>query len=208
MIRRIPRPAWNTNSPHKYGVWTAGEAALMDRLLAQVGKEFGCVKFLEIGVAEGATMAGIVERCDECGIPILYEGVDGHQGKPSILPDGCSFIEGDSTQVFPKAKDGVNLLFIDASHAQNYVMLDFLNYSPKVVVGGYVLFHDTRDTTKWQGMHYQGTGPDMFENRISVRLALRKLGLLDGRRTDFQFVEEIKDTDIMGMMLYKKLNML
>lgn len=153
-------------------------------------------------------MAGVVERCDALGTTVYYEGVDFVGGKPEELPPECKFIEGDSTQVFPKVSSDFNILFIDGSHAQNYVMLDFLNYSPKVVVNGYVLFHDTRDGS-WQGSHYQGTGPeDMFENRISVRLGLKKLGLMDGRRRDFKFLQEIADVDVMGMMLFQKLEAL
>ncbi len=206
MSIKLPRPAWNKNSPHHYGVWTHGEAAFMDRFLAQVGKEFGYVRFLEIGVAEGATMAGVLERCDELRIAATYEGVDGPQGRPSSLPANAKFIEGDSAYAYPQVGTGFNICFIDGSHALNYVMLDFLNYSPKVVVGGYCLFHDTREGPEWQKKHYQGTGPtDLDDNNIAVREALKKLGLLDNRRRDWKFIEEIKDTNIMGMILIKKL---
>jgi hypothetical protein len=188
---------------------TMGECLFMDRLLAQVGREFGRVRFLEIGVAEGATMAGVLEVCDRLAVEVSYEGVDGAVGRPKNMIENCKFIEGDSTQVFNQVGSDFNILFIDGSHAQNYVMLDFLNYSPKVVLNGYVLFHDTRDLPSWQGLHYQGTGDEkLFENNISVRLALKKLGLLAGRRSDFAFQEEVADSDIMGMMLFKKIALL
>jgi hypothetical protein len=205
MSLKLPRPAWNKNGTHKYGVWTHGEAAFMDRFLARVGREFGDVRFLEIGVAEGATMAGILERCDELGLSCHYEGVDGECGKPGFLPPNCVFHQGDSAQVFPQIPPGFNILFVDGSHNNNYVCLDFLNYSTKVVVGGYVIFHDSIGTAKWEGLHYQGTGPDIPEFRIAVRMALKKLGLLQGYRKDWQFVEEIKDTEIMGMYVVKKM---
>lgn len=178
----------------------------MDRFLEQLKREFGYVRFLEIGVAEGATMAGILERCDVLQVPVSYVGVDGPQGKPSFLPENCTFVEGDSAYAYPRVGDGFNILFIDGSHALSYVMLDFLNYSPLVVVDGYCLFHDTHEGPTWTGMHFQGTGPkDMVDNNIAVRPALKKLGLLQGYRSDWQFVEEIKDQEIMGMMLYRKL---
>ncbi len=203
---KLPRPAWNVNSGHSYGVWTHGESQFMDRFLEQLKREFGFVRFLEIGVAEGATMAGVLERCDALGVPASYEGVDGPQGKPSFLPENAKFIEGDSAYAYPRVGDGFNICFIDGSHALNYVMLDFLNYSSKVIVGGYCLFHDTNGSASWTGQHYQGTGPkDMPDNNIAVRPALKKLGLMDGRRTDWKFIEEIADTEIMGMMLFKKL---
>lgn len=178
----------------------------MDRFLEQLKNEFGYVRFLEIGVAEGATMAGALERCDVLQVPVTYEGVDGPQGKPSFLPENCTFIEGDSAYAYPRVGEGFNICFIDGSHALNYVMLDFLNYSPKVVVGGYCLFHDTREGPTWQHLHFQGTGPkDMPDNNIAVREGMKKLGLLQGYRSDWQFVEEIKDQEIMGMILMKKL---
>lgn len=200
---KLARPAWNQNSPHKYGVWQMSEAVFMDRLLERVGKEFGFVSFLEIGVAEGATMAGILERCDDLKIPVRYCGIDGPCGRPKFLPDNCKFVEGDSAVVFPQVVERFNILFVDGSHNNNYACLDFLNYSPLVEVGGYVIFHDSADSDKWQKVHYQGTGPDIPEFRIAVRMALKKLGLLQGYRTDWQFVEEIPG-EIMGMYMVKK----
>lgn len=204
MSLKLPRPAWNKDTLHKYGVWSLGEAVFMDRQLNKVFNEFGAVRFLEIGVAEGATMAGILERCDEIGSPVSYEGVDGLGGKPSFLPDNCKFFEGDSAEQFLYVGDGFNMLLVDACHCVNHTMLDFLNYSPKVVVGGYVIFHDVRDT-HWQGNHYQGHGPDVPEFRIYCRGALKKLGLLQGYRADWEFVEEIADGDIQGMYVIRKL---
>lgn len=203
---KLPRPDWNQKSPHGYGVMTVGETEFMNRFLEQLKTEFGYVRFLEIGVAEGATMAGVLERCDALQVPVDYTGVDGPQGRPSFLPENCTFIEGDSAYAYPRVGEGFNILFIDGSHALNYVMLDFLNFSPLVVVGGYCLFHDTREGPQWTGMHFQGTGPkDMVDNNIAVRPALKKLGLMDDRRTDWKFIEEIMDTSIMGMRLYRKL---
>lgn len=204
---KIPRPAWNINSGHAYGIFSPAEALYFDRMLEQVGEQFGVVSFLEIGVAEGATMAGIYERCDVLGVPCCYTGVDGECGRPKSLPDSARFICGDSTQVHQQVGDGFNVLFVDASHALNFVCLDFLNYGPKLIVGGLCIFHDTRDTPEWQGVHFQGTGdPNLFENKIAVRLALKKLGLLQGYRRDWEFVEEIADVQIQGMMIYKKLS--
>lgn len=181
----------------------------MDRFLEQLKREFGFVRMLEIGVGQGATMAGVLERCDELGVPASYEGVDGECGTPVVLPTDCVFTKGDSAFVFPQVGDAFNFLFVDGSHASNYVCLDFLNYSPKVVVNGYCLFHDTREGPQWQGLHYQGSGEQgRFENNIAVRAALQKLGLLQGYRSDWKFIEEIASSDIMGMQLYKKLKQL
>lgn len=212
-MNSLPRPAWNKTSPHEFGVWTMGEAVFMRELLQRVGKEFGYVRFLEIGVAEGATMCGLFERCQEYGIPFSYEGVDGLCGTPSHLPERCKFTQGDSAEVFPKvgfvdvqgeSKEApFNILLVDGSHNNNYVILDFCNYAPKVMLGGYIIFHDSNPG--WQFSHYQGTGPDISEFRIAVRMGLQKLGLLDGRRTDFRFVKELREGTMQGMFVIKRI---
>jgi hypothetical protein len=199
------RPAWNTNSPHKYGVMTVGESNFMDKLIDTIHAEFGSIQFLEIGVAQGATMAGVMERCQKVGCKIHYEGVDLPMGKPEFSSPDCVFHPGDSAEIFNDVSGKFNLLFVDGCHCINHCMLDFLHYSQLVVEGGYCLFHDTRDT-HWQGEHYQGHGPHIPEFMIGVRSGLRKLGLLNGKRTDWTLVEEVADTDIMGMILFKKLH--
>jgi len=200
---KLPRPSWNINPPHKYGVMTPAEARLLDDLCVRVKESFQEMRFLEIGVAGGSTMAGIFERCDEIGCPCYYEGVDGAAGKPPFdIPRG-RFHEGDSAEVWLNVSGEFNFLFVDACHCVNHAMLDFLHYSPLVVVNGYCLFHDTRDTD-WQGKHYQGHGPHAPPFQIGVRQALLKLGLLHELRSDWRFIEEVKDSDIMGMMLYKR----
>lgn len=200
---KLPRPSWNSNAPHKYGVITFGEAAMLDSLCNKIKSEFGYLSLLEIGMAGGATMAGIMERCSEIGCPCNYHGVDGEGGKPEFKPENATYYIGDSAEVFTNVSGQFNLLFIDGCHCVNHCMLDFLNYSPMVVVGGYCLFHDTNDTI-WQGDHYQGHGPKHPEFHIGVRAALRKLGLLAGLRKDWRLVAEVKDTEIMGMMLFRK----
>lgn len=201
---KYPRPNWNVNPPHKYGVMTPGEAALMDEICLRVKEEFGGMRFLEIGVAGGSTMAGVMERCEEIGCPMIsYSGVDGEAGKPCFMPPFAKFYQGDSAEMWLEIKDEFNFLFVDACHCVNHVMMDFLHYSTMVVVNGYCLFHDTRDTD-WQGKHYQGHGPHAPPFQIGVRQALLKLGLLNELRSDWRFVQESKDSDIMGMMLYKK----
>ena len=88
-------------------------------------------------------------------------------------------------------------------------MADFLNFSPFVVVGGYVLFHDTAlpdgsyEQGPWPQNHsYAGKPPSV----LGVREGLKKLGLLQGYREDWKLIEEIpSDTGLMGAILFQKL---
>ena len=103
-----------------------------------------------------------------------------------------------------------NFLFVDGCHCVNHAMSDFLNYSPFVEVGGYTLFHDTALPTgkekqePWpQTDHgYFGKPPSV----LGVREGLKKLGLLQGYRSDWKLIEEIpSDSGLMGMCLFQKL---
>jgi hypothetical protein len=191
-------------SPHKYGCIGIPDAVFMDSVLLRVSTEFSQrVKFLEIGVSGGWTACGIQKWCDEHGATLEYHGID--LGDPQVpLPPGAVFIKGDSTQVFCAVPCGFNILFIDGCHCVNHSMLDFLHYSPKIVVGGYVLFHDANPKPTWQGLHYQGHGPDIPSFRIAVREALLKLGLETGMRRDWEFIGEESTDAGLGMALYRR----
>jgi hypothetical protein len=139
-----------------------------------------------------------------------YHGIDGEGGAPhpGIMPNGGTFYSGDSREIFESIPNGFHVLFIDACHCNNCVMLDFLNYGPKVVSGGWVLFHDTNPSPRWVGVHhgkYAGHGPKTPAFHIAVREALRKLGLLDNSRTDWSFTGEQMEGDGLGMMRFLKL---
>ena len=104
-----------------------------------------------------------------------------------------------------------NLLFVDACHCITHSAMDFLNYSPHVVVGGYALFHDTAgigpkaDKNYWPQDHsVYGQPPSM----LGVRDGLIKLGLLQGHRTDWKLEWEISEGDLQGMCCFKKLKAL
>ena len=113
--------------------------------------------------------------------------------------------------VWRQFRDGkkFNLLFVDGCHCVNHAQCDFLNYSPFVDVGGYTLFHDTAVPTNqyeqepWPQDHsYAGKDP----SKLGVREALKKLGLLQGHRTDWKLVEEVpNDTGMMGAILFQKI---
>jgi hypothetical protein len=189
------------------------EAKLLDHVLLTVFRDFGHVDFLEIGVAGGATMAGLFEKCDALGVKLRYEGVDcSESARPEALPAGAVFHCGDSLTIYPKVGwtefncvIGFNILLIDGNHSLKHVTADFENYSPKVFRGGFVIFHDTKDDPNWQGQHWQGIGEDIPENRIAVRWALKNLGLLDGSRPGWKLVQEIGGPMDCGMCLFQKL---
>ena len=194
----------------KYGHISDEECALFDELLATLKQEKGGVRFLEIGVSSGDTMRGVVTRCRELGCAIKASGVDFAKYKPTPCPlDDYAFYEGDSMDAWRNIKDTFNLLLVDGCHCVNHAMCDFLNYSPLVEEGGYVVFHDTslgdgktvQDTFP-QDHSYAGKPPSV----LGVREGLKKLGLLQGYREDWKFVNEIKTGNgLMGMVVLRKI---
>ena len=199
-----------TPQPNRYGFMREVESKLIDELLETIKTEFGELRFLEIGVFTGDTARGIARRSKEIGLPCTAAGVDFVQYNPNPPPD-CpyTYYAGDSMEQFRNVTGSYNFLFVDGCHCVVHASQDFLHYSPFVQVGGYALFHDTAlptdkfDQEPWPQDHsYAGKE----NSKLGVREALKKLGLLQGHRKDWQFVkEEESNTGLMGMILMKKI---
>jgi Methyltransferase domain len=197
------------DSQKRYGFMREIEADLVDKIITRLDVQFHEVRFLEIGVFGGGTVSGVVNYCREIECPVFASGVDFAQWKPSPPPmDDYDFHDCDSMDAWRNIKGKYNFLFVDGCHCVNHSMADFLNYSPFVVVGGYCLFHDTSVATgatvqgEWPQDHsYAGKQPSV----LGVREGLKKLGLLQGYRTDWKLIEEIPSDDgLMGAMLFQK----
>lgn len=197
----------NSPKPHDYGVLSIPDSVFLEKTINRVAGEFDRhITMLEVGCAGGGTMYGIKRYCDSHAIALSYDGIDGECGVPKHgLFAGSRFFCGDSSEIFETVGGVYNLIFIDACHCVNHVMLDFLNYTPKLRKHGYALYHDTNPSPTWQGCHYQGHGPKTPSFHVAVRSALTKLGLLGNKRTDWMCIDEERETSGMGMMLFKKI---
>lgn len=200
----------------RYGFIEERECDFLDRIIDLLAERFQQVNFLEIGLYGGGTAAGIARRCRELDFPFTATGVDcllKHKPDRNLFPElpaDYDFRLGDSMDAWRGITKRCNWLFVDGCHCVNHSMCDFLNYSPFVVMGGYALFHDTAVPTNqfeqepWPQDHsYAGKDP----SKLGVREGLRKLGLLQGYRTDWKLIEEIPSgTGLMGMVLLQKLS--
>ncbi len=193
----------------KYGFMQSAEEELLDRLTLKLKSEFGRIDMIEIGVFAAGTTRGMYRRGKEIECPVQLTGVDFEQYRPNPTPDaGYDFRSEDSMDAWRGISGKYNLLFVDGCHCVNHSMADFLNYSPFVVVGGYALFHDTAlpknqfEQEAWPQDHsYAGKS----SSKLGVREGLKKLGLLQGYRSDWKLIEEIpSDTGLMGMCLFQK----
>ena len=194
----------------RYGFMREVEADLVDRLLDRIKEKFGHITALEVGVFAAGTTRGIYRRAKEIGCPVHCEGVDFEQYRPNPTPaDDYVFHSGDSMDQWREIKRKFGLVFVDGCHCCNHAMMDFLNYSPFVVLDGFCLFHDTALPTNqmqqepWPQDHSYAGKPSSV---LGVREGLKKLGLLQNYRQDWKFIEEVQSSSgLMGMCLFQKL---
>jgi hypothetical protein len=88
--------------------------------------------------------------CLRAGAPAArLVGVDIEQQPCAIHPELLAeFLWGDSRVVHTAFKAPIHLLFIDGDHDYPVIKADIANWTPKVVSGGVVSFHDYAPTQK------------------------------------------------------------
>lgn len=91
--------------------------------------------FMEVSPSQFATLQRNIQSSGVASIVI-----------PSNVP---------SSEAAKSFSDPIELLFVDANHAFEEVENDFNLWSPKVIVGGTVAFHDTFDPVM-QGLRFDG----------------------------------------------------
>jgi hypothetical protein len=172
--------------------------------LQRVVDEFGEIKMIELGVANGGTTIGIYNWCAKNNVNFRWQGCDIIDGEPYFdLGSWGRFYCGDfhTSKIVKAVEGGANLLFIDGCHCYNCVTDDFMLYSPKLAPKGFLLFHDTCSHKSWQDHHKQ-CKPDKM---IETRRALKDLNLLPLNRTDYAFWGEQNEGTTQGMALFQKL---
>jgi len=100
---------------------------------------------------------------------------------------GCSgqiaMLRGNSNEVYknvPLLNRQVDILFIDGGHDRQTVVNDIVGWGPKVRVGGYMIFHDVGQGSKFQGVNEAvamlGTGA--WGNQIGSWDSIGQVGTL------------------------------
>lgn len=132
----------------RFGAVSEQDAQVLEATLDVLPKK---IKFLEIGIHDGNTGRGVRRWCDAHGVELEWWGIDVCHHEPPF--SGAHFVKGDSAEVFVDIPNDFNAILIDGCHCRNHVILDTYNYAPKVLPGGYLLFHDTG--TQCQGNDHQ-----------------------------------------------------
>lgn len=117
------------------------------------------VKWLEIGMFRGGTAFGVKKFLNDHGCELEFWGIDaGFITDPAKPFPDAHVIKGRSEEVYPLVPNDFHGIFIDGCHCRNHVILDAINYAPKIVTGGFMLFHDTSPLA--QGRDRQPCGID------------------------------------------------
>lgn len=156
-----------------YGAITPADAEVLELVLDQY--KLKRIKFLEIGVYEGATARGIKQRCSENRSPLEYWGIDSGAICDPVPPfDGATFIVGDSAESFHLFPNDFDVVLLDGCHCLNHVILEVFHYGAKVKAGGFLMFHDT--WSEIQQTMKDPHGPNIPQFHNSVNLALQIIG--------------------------------
>ncbi len=194
-----------------YGIMPEKDYETMSNTLELVLQAFpeGIINTTELGVHRGDGSRGIHKFISQRGRVNFHTGIDNQHdfamGSPFLE---CNFIVGNSIEVYNQLSDNSqHFLLIDACHNYAMTMADFLVYSEKVRIKGYVAFHDTgaqiRPMTDYQGMGSRND-PDMY---IACRKAVNKLGLLHDMLPDWRLVFDEYDSNFHtgGIVVVQKI---
>jgi len=167
-----------------YGLLTPCDVQVLERMLraaTELTPGDAPIRFCEIGVRDGATARGVQAYLAQLGRGIDYVGLDSGRDMDVELPfEGAQVCAGDSAETYLQmATRTFDCLIIDGCHCANHVMLDFLNFAPRVREGGFIFCHDLAPRAQGK-CDYQGHGPKaQADFGTASRAALDRLGLLD-----------------------------
>ncbi len=132
------------------------------------------VKWLEIGMFAGGTGVGVRNFLSARSISLEWWGIDaGYITEPTSPFPGATIVKGRSEEVYPDIPNDFDGIFIDGCHCRNHVILDTMNYAPKVKPGGFLLFHDCGKSA--QNQDKQPCGPLRVEFCISTLAAFEMM---------------------------------
>ena len=186
------------------GDWVALAAGVRN-----VADVFARPVIVEVGTAHGASTRNIYNFMEVYAPEkeVKYIAIDSklHGYDPYYINDVAEiqFIDGLSTDpdVIAQIPDEVHFLFIDACHCKEHVYQDLVNYTPKVVQGGYVALHDC--LPEFQGGSEQPSTPqcDPDDTHIGVLKGIERFGM---EGYELVFEDFPKDKEYGGARIYRK----
>lgn len=193
------------------------EAFFRNLSLLSKQKSYSRIRYLEFGVAEAGTFSQVCRWFKENHPAFCAIGIDLPDGWSMSLPkihenmkglewvsneanpyNGIHILFTDARAFMGQYDSALDFVFIDACHGRKCAKSDFLCVARYISKGGIVAFHDTSEGC--QGIHPQVHCGEP----ISVRQALKELGLLDGELAGWKLLEETQGVDGgHGMMFFQ-----
>lgn len=180
----------------EFGLCMEGSRASLIRHLLAVMAEAGPFPFryLEIGVAEGKTLAAMCRSIEaHQRFPYEAHGVDIQDGwsldakaaRQRVHPYNCEIHLEGSHRFLLRTAINFSFVLVDGCHGMRCVMNDFLLLQNRIVPGGVVAFHDADHGC--QGQHLQ----PHCRTGIAVREALDAFGLYRNEVPGWRFLEQV-----------------
>lgn len=179
----------------KYGLISKTDARTLEKTIDLILEETNDeeIGVLEVGIYAGSTGNAIREYVISKGRKIHLIGIDSEKDKEPLRYWYDDLIIGKSTEAYHTLTDGIlSLAFIDACHCFYHVISDFFCYADKIKKRGFLAFHDTARHIKPM-TDYQHGGKDNPDAYISVRKALKKIGLLDDKYEGWELIFDTAD---------------
>lgn len=167
--------------------------------------------FVELGTFKGINARNFIIALNKLKHACLFASVDFNPLNkrlhfyPKVEWEArCKLIDGLCTQHFFEGKtvdraisfpeNRIAWLFVDACHCFDCVTEEIEVYEPKIVSGGYILFHDTNIEQQDQWVTHEIPKPG------GVKKAIKKSKVL---HENFEFIKEIKIKH--GIQVWRKL---
>lgn len=151
-----------------YGAILMEDVEVLEACLEKLCSPGAVVRMCEIGAHDGGTALGIKRYVESHGAKLEYWGIDPDPHRNKFAWEGATILQGDSAIEWHKIPGDLDLVWVDGCHCRNHVILDTVNFSPKVRNFGFLCFHDVNPQIQGVG-EKQPCGPvDVPQFNVSV----------------------------------------
>lgn len=158
-----------------YGAIVMEDVEVLEACLEKLCSPGAIVRICEIGAHDGGTALGIKRYVESHGATLEYWGIEPDIHRVPFIWPGGTLIQEDSATAWAKVPVELDLVWVDGCHCKNHVIMDTVNFSPKVRNFGFILYHDINPHIQGVG-EKQPCGPvDVPEFNVFVNGALEAI---------------------------------
>jgi len=185
---------------YEFGLIEKEEAEGICGVLQQLSEGFGLINIVEIGLWDGLTANAICNFLINIGQEYMFYGIDNIKHE---LPEGLDekitsiIMDANNLKVVSFLPTEFHFVIVDACHCKKCAINQFNLYSPRIVKGGIIAFHDTS-----QDAQGDIVSVGCQSATIEVLEALKELKLEDN---GFTLIREELPIRRHGIRFYQKL---